>query len=350
MNTQLAGALAITAITSLHAAAEPAVQPKALRPGDTIMIVAPAGELTEPRVLLAAERLRERGYRVRLPDNLRRQRGYLAGSDEERAAELMHALTDPQVDAVFPGTGGYGTMRILNLLDWDKIRATPKIVIGFSDITALHLALAKKCNWVTFHSPNPEWGLGTEKGWNQFAEQCFWDMLEPSTARLDSPAYIYGQPDAMEPRRLLAGGVAQGRLIGGNLTVLAALVGTPYQPDTEGRVLFLEDVNEAPYRVDRMLCQLKLAGLLDRPAAVLLGQFRDCEAKDDDSSLSLEQVFDDYFAGAPYPVVGNFPAGHVTLNATLPMGCEFAIDGDSGQVKLLGSPVADREAAPPGGQ
>ncbi|WP_197527373.1 S66 peptidase family protein [Pirellulimonas nuda] len=332
-------------MSALPAAAAPPTKPAALRPGDTIMFVAPAGELVEPRMLRAAERLRERGYKVRVPDDLFRQRGYLAGTDQQRAAELMQALTDPEVDAVFPGTGGYGTMRILNLLDWEKIRAHPKIVIGFSDITALHLALAAKCNWVSFHSPNPQWGLGTKEGWNKFSEDCFWHMLEGGSPQQTSPPYEYAQPESLGPRECLSPGTAEGRLIGGNLTVLAALVGTPYEPVTRGRVLFLEDINEAPYRVDRMLCQLKLAGLLDRPAAVLLGQFKDCDAKDDDSSLSLPQVFQDYFADAPYPVVANFPAGHVALNATLPVGGRFSIDGDSGQVTLLGRPTEEGPAS-----
>ncbi len=357
MNFYSSRSLAMIAMSALSAAAQPVAsqrpfEPAGLAPGDTIMIVAPAGVLTEPRVLLAAKRMRERGYKVRLPEDLRRQHGYLAGTDQQRADELMRAFTDPEVGAVFPATGGYGTMRVLNLLDWDQVCANPKIVIGFSDITALHLAIAVKCNWITFHSPNPEWGLGSEAGWNKFSEDCFWTMLEEDPRRLDRP-YLYVQPDGLGPRRPLAPGRAEGRLIGGNLSVLAALVGTPYQPTTEGRVLFLEDVNEAPYRVDRMLCQLKLAGLFDRPAAVLLGQFKGCEAKGDDPGLSLAEVFDDYFADAPYPVVANFPAGHVELNATLPLGRRFAIDGQTGKVTLLSraalvgaSSQLDSEAGP----
>lgn len=317
--------------------ADPAIKPKALEPGDTIMIVAPAGELIPKRVKKARERLTDLGYKVIVPDDVYRVWGYLAGPDERRAEELMRAFTDPEVDAVFPGTGGYGTMRILDLLDYDAIRANAKILIGFSDVTGLHVALDTKCNMVTFHSPNPQWGLGSWDNLPEFSAKYFWRSLLAGQ-NTGAEGFAYEAP-RYSPLGSYADGVGEGPLCGGNLSLIAGLTGSEYQLDTRGKVLFLEDVNEAPYRIDRMLRQLKLSGQLDGLAGVLLGQFRKCDPGSGETSLSLPEVFTDYFADAAYPVVCNFPAGHVKLNATLPLGVPVRIDAARGEVRLLENPV-----------
>lgn len=329
--------LALGLFASVTIGGEPATKPAGLKRGDTIMIVAPAGELTSSRIKTAQERLEERGFKVVYQDDLYSVRGYLAGSDERRAAELMAAFTNPDVDAVFPGTGGYGTMRILDLLDYDKIRANPKVFIGFSDVTGLHSALATRCDLVTFHSPNPQWGLGSYDNLPAFSAKYFWRALLADQNR--GPAGWVYEPPTWAPLGMIAPGVAEGPLCGGNLSLVASLTGTDFQLDTAGRVLFLEDVNEAPYRIDRMLRQLKLSGQLDRPAAVLLGQFTKCDPEGDGASLSLMEVLLDYFEGAPYPVVCNFPAGHVKLNATLPLGVPARIDADRREVRVLENAV-----------
>ncbi|MEO0529506.1 MAG: LD-carboxypeptidase [Planctomycetota bacterium] len=320
--------------------AEPARKPKALRPGDTIMMVAPAGELIEKRVHLAVERLKEAGFKVIVPDDLFTVTGYLAGPDERRAAELMRAFTDPEVDAVFPGTGGYGVMRILDLLDFDAIRANPKVLIGFSDITGLHSAISEKCGFVTFHTPNPQWGLGSDDNLPEFSAKYFWRSLL-AEENANSNGWVYEVP-ADDPVTVLSPGVAEGPACGGNLSLVAAMTGSDYQLSTDGNVLFLEDVREAPYRIDRMLCQLKLSGQLDKPAAVLLGKFRDCDIDEDsdESSFRLADVFEDYFRDAPYPVISNFPAGHVTLNATIPFGVPMRVDAERREVRVLENPVS----------
>ncbi len=325
------------AVPTAAAPPEPATKPAALKPGDTIMFVAPAGELISKRIKRAAKRLEEMGFKVIHSKDLFRVRGYLAGTDERRAQELMQAFNNPEVDAVFPGTGGYGTMRMLDQLDYDKIRANPKVLIGFSDITGLHMALAAKCNLVTFHSPNPQWGLGSPGNLNPFAAKYFWRSLL-AEKNGGAQGFAYEAP-RWSPLGSYADGVGTGPLCGGNLSLISALVGTEYELDTEGRVLFLEDVNEAPYRIDRMLRQMQLAGQLDKLSGVILGQFRKCEADSGESSLSLPEVFLDYFGEAPYPVVCNFPAGHVTLNATLPFGVPVRVDANRGEVRVLENPV-----------
>ena len=316
----------------------PATKPAGLKPGDTIMMVAPAGELIPRRVETAVKRLKEMGFQVIVPEDIYSVRGYLAGPDERRAAELMQAFSDPDVDAVFPGTGGYGTMRMLDLLDFDVIRANPKILIGFSDITGLHIALAEKCNLVTFHSPNPQWGLGSWDNLPPFSAKYFWrNLLADQNGGEQGWKY---EPPRYSPLGIYSEGVAEGPLCGGNLSLVASLTGSEYQLDTEGRVLFLEDVNEAPYRIDRMLRQMKTSGQLNAPAAVILGQFRKCEADSGETSLSLPEVFTDYFGDAPYPVVCNFPAGHVKLNATLPFGVRARVDANRREVTVLENAVA----------
>jgi muramoyltetrapeptide carboxypeptidase len=302
-------------------------------------MVAPAGGLDQARIELAAERLREEGFKVIVPKDLFRKRGYLAGTDRQRADEMMRAFLDPQVDAIFCGTGGYGVTRMLDLLDWDLIAKHPKVFIGFSDITAMHLALDKKANLVTFHSPNPQWGLGSEDNLAPFSAKYFWRNLMADQNR-GAVGFTYEQPQEVGPLKAIAGGKASGRLTGGNLSLVATLMGTPYEIQTDGRILFLEDVHEAPYRIDRMLSQLKLAGKLDRPAGVILGQYRDCSPEEGDSGLTLDQVFADYFADAPYPVVSNFPAGHTTLNATLPLGSRAEINADALTIRVLENPVS----------
>jgi muramoyltetrapeptide carboxypeptidase len=316
------------------------VHPEGLRPGDTIMFVAPAGPLDQERMERAQKRLQALGFQVRVPDDLYRKRGYLAGSDEMRAAELMAAFSDPEVKGVFPGTGGYGVSRMLDHLDYDVIKANPKIVIGFSDITALHLALAAKTNLITFHSPVPMWGLGSPDNLSEFSARYFWRSLR-ADQNLDEQGFAYEAPAPSSPLVQFRPGEAQGPLIGGNLSLIVALMGTPYEIDTKGAVLFVEDVGEAPYRIDRYLSQLQLAGKLDDPAAVLLGQFTKCGAEKGKSSLTLDEVFEDYFGNAPYPVIKNFPVGHHKWNATLPIGAMVKVNADTVCVRLLENPVID---------
>jgi muramoyltetrapeptide carboxypeptidase len=298
---------------------------------------------------LARERLIAMGFRVQVPENLYRARGYLAGTDAERAAELMAAFRDPDVNAIFPGTGNYGCTRMIDRLDYAEIRDNPKILIGFSDLTALHLAINKRAGLVTFHSPNPMWGLGSEGNLKPFSARYFWRALRgPARAegigRYDAVediehGYVIEVPPGIAQPRTFAPGVARGRLTGGNLSLVAALMGTPYEIETTGRILFLEDVGERPYRVDRMLSQLRLAGKLDAAAGIILGTFRDCDPKAGETSLSLEQVFTDYFASLGIPVLMDFPAGHSANNATLPIGGWVELDADRHRVTVLEGPV-----------
>ncbi len=328
------------------------IWPAPLRPGDTIMFVAPAGELDRDRMMVAKDRLEALGYRVKMRDDLFAREGYLGGSDERRAAELMEAFLDPAVDAIFPGTGGYGTMRILDRLDYAAIRANPKMLIGFSDITGLHAAINRHAGLVTFHSPMPAGAFSAEPGaFAPFTEKYFFRALtEPIGAgyEIEVPP-LQGPPpaagEALSPAEVpqtstLGHGKARGRLVGGNLSLISALEGTPFAIDTTDAILLIEDVREAPYRVDRMLRQLQLAGKLAQLRGAVLGQFtrnydREDDARVPDPRYGTDGVLRQYFENAGIPVLMNFPLGHYPQNATLPLGAEVEVDADAGVLRIL---------------
>lgn len=314
------------------------IHPPGLEPGDTIMFVAPAGELEEERMLLAKERLEERGYRVVMRDDLFAQEGYLAGSDERRREELMQAFLDPEVDAVFPGTGGYGTMRIFEDLDYAAIRAHPKVLVGFSDITGLHLALNRHAGLVTWHTPNPMYGLGSEEGMSPFSEEYFFKAITDAGAPR-CEGYVIEVPDDAPQPVAIGRGTARGRLTGGNLSLVSALEGTPFAVDTRDAILMIEDTREAPYRIDRMLRQLQLAGKLGQIRGAVLGQFTRNYSREDemteDPRYSIEGVLRQYFEPLGVPVLMNFPVGHHEMNASLPMGGEVEVNARLGTLRVL---------------
>ena len=286
--------------------------PKALAPGDTIEFVAPAKYLDKDRVTLAKKRLEEMGFKVRIPDNLFRKKGFLGGSDEERAAELMAAFADPEVNAILPGTGGYGTTRIVDKLDYDVIRRNPKILVGFSDITALHIAINQQTGLVTFHSPLPEWGLGVEDNLSPFAAKWFWRAILAKSYRqmladqallglhdLSTRADRYSRKPSRRQalrRRAAAGHAArrQGprpadrRQSFGAARADGHAVRNPNRrQDSVSRRR-----RRSAYRVDRMLSTLRLAGKFDHVAGVILGQFtaREEEAKWDDDAVDRRRA------------------------------------------------------------
>jgi muramoyltetrapeptide carboxypeptidase len=323
----------------------------ALKPGDLIAFVAPAGPTDMAPIRTVAADLELLGYRVRVPADLGRRSGeYLAGTDDERAAELNEALRDPAVRAVFPARGGFGLTRILDRLDYDALRRAPKIVTGFSDLTALHLAIARRCRLITFHGPMVA-DLARREPPHDFADRSFRRMVlgtRPSRPALPTSGPAAADrgdggrerismelPPGVRPTRMV-GGKARGRLIGGNLSLIAATMGTPFAIETEGAILFLEDVHEAPYRVDRMLSQLRLAGAFRGLAGVVTGGFTN---KDPADAPKIDRVLREYFRGLGVPAVTGFPIGHQPLNATLPHGALAEMDADAGTLTLLESPL-----------
>ena len=305
---------------------------RALRPGETIRFVAPAGPIDPARVEAARARFEGMGYRVVVPATIARRDRYLAGSDDERADELNAAIRDPVARAIFPCRGGYGLMRILDRVDYKAIRDDPKLITGFSDLTALHLAIARHSRVITLHSPVPQGSLDRVEGDYAFASSSFWRMARgegfagSGSRAVEVPA---GWP---APTRLV-GGRATGRLVGGNLTLICSTLGTPHAVEAAGNVLLIEDTGEAPYRVDRMFAQLRLAGILDRVAGLLIGTFDETDVK------AVALVVREHCSGLKVPVIADFPVGHTAFNATLPHGGLVELDADQGRVRLLENPV-----------
>jgi muramoyltetrapeptide carboxypeptidase len=311
-------------------------KPPALKPGDTIAFVAPAGPVKMAPLLAYAQQLEKAGYKVRIPKGIGRKAGYLAGTDEERAAELNAALRDPQVRAIFPCRGGYGLTRILDRLDYAALRRRPKVITGYSDLTALHLAVARKARVITFHSPMPMHDLWQkDKAEFAFAGHSFRRAVFADQYKQGEAGYTIAVPADARPVPLVRG-TARGRLLGGNLTLVCATLGTPYAIEPKGAILFLEDVNEAPYRMDRMLSQLRLAGVLDAVAGVVLGSFTGKGAQD---AQEIDRVLRDYFGGRKVPVLMHYPVGHTARNATLPHGGLVELDADRGALRVLDNPV-----------
>lgn len=301
------------------------------------MFVAPAGPPDRAACERAKERIEHRGFHVKWRDDLFDVEGYLAGSDQRRADELMEAFTDPEVAAVFCTRGGYGCMRMLEWLDFDKIRANPKMLIGFSDITALHAALNGRAGIVSIHGPGPSSGLGGEQPPSEFVAKYFHQVILAGEAPADG--YTITVPKDIGEVRHFGSGNARGRLVGGNLSLVVALEGTPYAVDCKDAILVLEDVGEAPYRVDRMLQQLKLAGRLRQIRGAVLGQFTETAKREEDSTgddrFSVAGVLEQYFKDLGVPVLRNFPLGHVKENCPVPLGAEAEIDAEAGTIRII---------------
>ena len=308
-------------------------KPKGLKPGDTIGIVAPGSPMAPVRLEKGVEYLRNRGYRVVLGEHVRDKRGYLAGDDVDRAFDLEQMFRNPDVKAIFCARGGYGAQRLLDLIDYDEIAANPKIFVGYSDVTALQLALWAKVGLVTYSGPMPavEMALGIDP----FTETNFWRTVE-------EPGFSgpFPQPDGAS-YRVLKPGRGRGPLVGGCLSLVVSLLGTPYEPNFTGAILFLEDIGEEPYRLDRYLAQLRLAGVFDRVEGIVLGQFLDVEVKDSDTpTLSLDEVLHDYFDRVHVPVLAGFPYGHGKNKVTVPLGVPAELDTEAGELRLLEPSVA----------
>ncbi|MCH1557374.1 MAG: LD-carboxypeptidase [Pseudomonadales bacterium] len=316
-------------------AAIPAKVAPRLRPGMNIGLIAPASNAFEDDDLyFAMDIVRSLGFQVTPAPNLFKRHGYLAGTDQERASDFNRMFEDPAIDAVFCARGGYGASRILPLINYAAIAQSPKVLLGYSDITALHLAINAATGLISFHGP-----IATQQ-FSDYTYHSFKRLLldaEPKPVIAQPPAF-QAKPGRAERRNRLATlspGKTQGRLIGGNLTLLTHLLGTPYAPDFTDAILFLEDVNEAPYRVDRMLTALWLAGVFEQIKGLAFGKFT--KAATSGPSLSIGQVLRERTAGLGIPVVSGLMIGHIEDQATLPVGALAELDADSQTLRVIGN-------------
>ena len=311
------------------------IKPNRLTNQQSIGIISPASRpLDETIYYRGIDYLKQLGYHVVESQHVLDERGYLAGSDHDRADDLNAMFRNPDIGAIFCSRGGYGTPRLIDRLDFDAIRKNPKIFVGYSDLTAVSLAIWQATGLVTFSGPMVAVEMG--RGIDPFTEKSLWTCLTSS-----HPAGLLANPDGA-PTRVIQPGRAEGRLLGGCLSLINVLLGTRYSPDFDGAILIIEDIDEEPYRIDRYLAQLKLTGIFDQIAGIVLGQFIDCTPKDlEKPSLELDQIFLDYFGNLEIPIISNFAYGHSAIKHTIPIGIQAVLDTDQGGLILTESAVRD---------
>ncbi|MEX1002348.1 MAG: LD-carboxypeptidase [Crocinitomicaceae bacterium] len=295
---------------------EPILKPKGLIKGQTIGLTAPAGSIwNKYHITKIQQILGDLGFLTKVGPTNYEQKGYLAGSDEMRAKEFMEMVEDDSIHGILTMRGGWGCSRMLDLLDFDIIAKHPKVIMGFSDITSLINAIYLKTGLFTFHGP-----CGYSS-WDDFTTN---EVIKATV--LGHPYEMKNPSDSEEVQKVWSSGKAQGRLVGGNLTVISSMIGTSYEPNWSKKILFLEEIKEEPYRVDRMLWQLKQAGVFKKINGLVLGSFRKCEPEEPEKSFTLEEVFEQHFSAVPFPVFQGASFGHIGPKFTLPIGVNAEIN------------------------
>lgn len=305
------------------------IKPKRLKLGDTIGVVAPASPTTEEKLERVYRKLMQMGFNVVMGRSCFSKRGYLAGDDKTRAEDINKMFKNTEVDGIICLRGGYGSLRILDLLDYELIRTNPKVFVGYSDITALHIAINQISELVTFHGPmaanliEDTCNFTLESLYNFILNEDF----KPSIENLS--------------RELVAinGGIAEGQIIGGNLSLIASTIGTPYEINTKGKILFIEEIGEEPYRIDRMLTQLRLSHKLQDAVGIILGDFNNCVPENPHMSFTLEEVIDIYIRPLNKPTLMNLQAGHCKPTNTIPFGVKARLDVDKNEIVILEGPT-----------
>ncbi len=298
------------------------LRPSCLQTGDHVALLSPASPPRDPSMVSRAQtRLQALGFQVHSGRTARQRQGYLAGPDRARSSDLERAFTSPQIKGVFCTRGGYGVSRLLEHLDLDRLRRHPKVLVGFSDLTLLHLAL-QKVGLVSFWGPMPGASTGiSDWSWKWLQRAVF------SSQPLGKIPAVGGQT--------LRSGQTSGRMTGGTLSLLAASLGAPYEVRTRNRIVFLEDIGEEPYRIDRMLTQLLAAGKLKDAAGIVLGKFTDCEPRKTRPSFWLREVLIDRLRPLGVPVYSGLPVGHIANQVTLPYGVKARMDARAKTLEIL---------------
>ncbi|MGV2938937.1 LD-carboxypeptidase [Mesobacillus sp. LC4] len=285
------------------------IKPTRLKKGDTVAVIAPASPPNKENLKRGLKFVEDLGLNYKLGKSLYSEYGYLAGNDEARLADLNEMFLDDEIKAIICAGGGYGTARIASALDYDAIKNNPKIFWGYSDITFLHTAIRQQTGLITFHGPMLASDIGKEEA-DQISKDTFKQLFAPAELNYDS---TISQIEELVP------GSAEGPLVGGNLSLLSSSMGTPFEINTEGKILLIEDINEEPRAVDRMLNQLYMAGKLQESAGIIIGDFNNC-VPERELSLSLEEVIDHYIQLAGRPALKGFKMGHCSPHIGVPLG------------------------------
>jgi len=299
--------------------------PASLKKGDKVGIIAPAGPLRDTKQAEEFEKkLIELGFVPVMGENVKSRNGFFTASDEKRKQELEQFFADTEIKAIIGIKGGWGCARLLPILDYELIKANPKILMGFSDITSLLNGITLKTGLITYHGP-----VGTAT-WYEYSLNFIKSVLMKGEKTVFKPTTDF---------KTLTKGTAEGILFGGNLSVLSGLVGTEYFPDPTGKILFLEDVEEEPFRIDRMLTHMKLAGVFSKLNGIIIGKYRDCVAEEPDFSFTIEEVFDDHFTNFHIPVYRGANIGHIRDKYTVPIGINAKMDADNCMFELTEAAV-----------
>jgi len=326
-------------------------RPPALQTGDTVALISPAspfsrnGTSPDDGVSAVKSRLKRVGLRtVVMPyaANRNQSYGYLAARDGERASDLMEAFADPKIDGILCVGGGYGTPRLLDRLDYEVIARNPKVFIGYSDITALHLAIGQQTGLVTFHGPMGFELASFERSHSPLPQHEFtWDWFLRATMSTQPLGMLpVKAPWQNSPLECVVPGHARGRLVGGNLSLISNTLGTPYEIDTKGKIVLIEEVGEAPYRIDRMLTQLRLAGKIEAAAGLIFAEWTQCDSPDPARpSLTLRQVLADIIEPLQIPTIYGLAAGHGPGRITLPLGTLVSLDASACRITVEESGV-----------
>jgi len=305
------------------------IKPERIRPGDRVGLVNPATAAFESEPIeIMTDALESLGLDVVLGNNYYNRHGYFAGTDADRASDLNTLFRNPEIRMIY-ARGGWGSARVLPLLDYDAIRRNPKVLLGYSDATALLTGVHAKTGLVTFHGPNPL---------NTFSAKYFRHVvMNGEQVTMINPTDKTEETLVQTENRVrtIKGGKANGRIFGGNLTVLTAIMGSSYLPEWDNTILFLEDVNEAVYRVDRMLTELSLAGVLDKIKGFVFGRCTDCQPDNSYGSLTLEQVLEEHIKPLGIPAFSGSMIGHIEQQFTIPLGIDVEIDADAGAIRML---------------
>ncbi len=301
------------------------IRPPRLQKGDTIGIIAPSSPPNQESLQRSFLFLEKLGLKWKLGKSVQKVNGYLAGTDAERLQDLHQMFADPEIKGIICAGGGFGSARYADQIDLQLMKERPKIFWGFSDITYLHTAIGLYANLVTFHGPMLASCVGKDT-FHPLSAQMFQQLFEPMELHYT---------EAISPLQTITGGVAVGELVGGNLSLLTSGIGTKYEIDTKGKLLLIEDVGEAPYRVDGMLNQLRLAGKLADAAGIVVGDFAKAEVKKEKASLTMEEVFAHYFGKLDKPVVSGFKIGHCEPHFAVPLGVEAKLDGNHRTLTIL---------------
>lgn len=301
------------------------IRPNRLKKGDTIGIIAPSSTPNAESLERSLKFVEGLGLNYKLGNHVKDVHGYLAGTDDDRMADLHDMFADPDIAGIICACGGYGAARYTDRIDFQLMYENPKVLWGYSDITFLHTAIGQYSNLVTFHGPM----LASDVGKKSFAElsaKMFHQLFEPMELHYT---------EEISPLTALHGGVAEGQLVGGNLSLLASGIGTKYEINTKHKLLFIEDIDEEPYRVDSMLNQLRQAGKLDDALGFVIGDFAHAEPKKRKESLTLEEVFRHYLGSLGKPAISGFKIGHCQPHFAIPLGVEARLDADSKRLAIL---------------